>query len=39
MLMYVVVTLINVHVLNNLLAQKWPPMLSGSAVYAELKLC
>jgi len=40
MLMYVVVvTLINLHVLNNLLAQKWPPMLSESEVYAELKLC
>jgi len=40
MQMYVgVVTLITPHVLNNLLAQKWPPMMSESAVYAELKLC
>jgi hypothetical protein len=37
--MYVcTVTLITIHVLNNLLAQKWPPMVSESAVYAEQKL-
>jgi len=40
MQMYVgIVTLITVHVLNNLLAQKRPPMVSQSAVYAELRLC
>jgi len=40
MQMYVgTVTLITVHVLNNLLAQKLPPMVSQSAVYAELRLC
>ena len=40
MQMYVdTVTLITVHVLNNLLAQIWQPMVSQSAVYAELRLC
>jgi len=34
-----VVTLITLHVINDLLAQKWPTMLSESAVYAKLKLC
>jgi hypothetical protein len=33
------VTLITVHVLNILLAQKWPPMVSESTVYIELELC
>jgi hypothetical protein len=31
-------TLNKLRVLNNLLAQKWPPMVSDSALYAELKL-
>jgi len=40
MQMYVgIVTLITLHVLNNLLAQKWPPMAPESAVYAEEILC
>jgi len=40
MQMYVgTVTLITLNVLNNLLAPKWPPMVSESAVYPELKLC
>jgi len=40
MQMYVgIVTLIYLHFLNNLLAQKCPPMVSESAVHAELKLC
>jgi len=39
MQMYVgIVTFNKLHVLNNLLAQKWPPKLSDSALYAELKL-
>jgi len=39
MQMYVgIVTLNKLHVRNNLLAQKWPPMVSDSALYAELKL-
>jgi len=31
------VTLNKLHV-NNLLAQKWPPIVSDSTLYAELKL-
>jgi len=39
MQMYVgTVTSITLYVLSNLLAQKWPPMVSDSALYAELKL-
>jgi len=39
MQMYVgTVTLITLHVLNHLLAQKWLPMVSDSALYAEPKL-
>jgi len=39
MQMYVgIATLITLHVLSNLLAQKWPPMVSDSALYAELNL-
>ena len=39
MQMYVgTVTLNKLHVLNNLLAQKWPSIVSDSALYAELKL-
>ena len=34
-----IITLITLHVINNLLAQKWPPMLSERAVYTELELC
>jgi len=34
-----IVTLLTVHVLHSLLAQKWPPMVSQNAVYAELRLC
>ena len=34
-----IVTLITLHVLNNLLDKKWPPMVSESAVYAEEDLC
>ena len=37
--MYYTITLITVHVINNLLAQRWPIMLSERAVYAELVLC
>jgi len=33
------ITSITLNVLNNLWAQKWPPMVSESAVYAVLKLC
>jgi hypothetical protein len=37
--MYVgIVTFNKLNVLNNLLAQKWPPKVSESALYAELKL-
>jgi len=36
--MYVGVVTFTLHALNNL-SQKWPPMMSESAVYAELKLC
>jgi len=32
-----IVTLITLHVLSNLLARKWPPMVSDSVLYAELK--
>jgi hypothetical protein len=32
------ITLIILHVNNNLLAQRWPTMLSERAVYKELKL-
>jgi len=32
------VTSITLHVLSNLLAQKWPPVVLDSALYAELKL-
>jgi hypothetical protein len=40
MQMYVgIVTLITLHFLNNLLAQKWARMSSESAVYTELVLC
>ena len=39
MLMYVgIVTLITLHILSNLLAQKLPPGVSEIALYAELKL-
>jgi len=39
MQMYVgIVTLMTLHVLSNLVAQKWPSMVSDSALYAELKL-
>jgi hypothetical protein len=39
MQMYVgIVTLDKIHVLNNLLAPEWPPMVSDGALYAELKL-
>ena len=34
-----IITLITLHIFNNLLAQKWPPMLSEMAVYTELELC
>ena len=33
-----IVTLITLHVFSNLLAQKWPPMVSDSTLYAELNL-
>jgi hypothetical protein len=33
-----IITLITLHVINNLLAQKWPPMLSERAVYTEMEL-
>jgi len=33
-----IVTINKLHALNNLLAQKWPPKVSDSALYAELKL-
>ena len=37
--MYVVIVTLNkLHVLNNLLDQKWPSIVSDSAMYAELKL-
>jgi len=37
--MYVgIETLNKLHVLNNLLTWKWPPKVSDSALYAELKL-
>jgi len=32
-------TVINLHVSNNLLAHWWPPLLSVRAVYTELELC
>jgi len=39
MQMYVgIVTLNKLHVLNNLLAQKWPQIVSDSTLYAELTL-
>jgi hypothetical protein len=34
-----IITLITLHVLNNLLTQRRPPMLSESAVHTELQLC
>jgi len=33
------ITLITLHVSNNLLACWWPPLLSVRAVYTELGLC
>jgi hypothetical protein len=33
------ITLITLYVINNLLAQIWPPILSERAVYTELELC
>ena len=33
------ITFITQHVTNNLLAHRWPSMLSERAVYTELKLC
>jgi len=33
------ITLITPHIINNLLAQEWPLMLSERAVYTELELC
>ena len=33
-----IITLITLHVINNLLAQKWPPILSERAVYTEMEL-
>jgi len=39
MQMYYTITLITLHVINNLLAQRWPTMLSKRAVYADLELC
>ena len=39
MQMYIGTTLITLHVINNLLAQRWPSMLSERAVYTELELC
>jgi len=37
--MYNGITLITLHVINNLLAHRWPPMLSERAEYTELELC
>ena len=37
-LYHIIVTVITPHVINNLLAPKWSPALSESAVYAELVL-
>jgi len=34
-----IITLITLYVICNLLAQKWPPVLSERAVYTELELC
>jgi len=31
--------LISLQVINNLLAQRWPPVLSERTVYKELELC
>jgi len=39
MQMYNGITLITLHVINNLMAQRWPPMLSQGAVYADMELC
>ena len=33
------ISLITLHVINNLLAHRWPPMFSERAVYTELELC
>jgi hypothetical protein len=37
--MYNGITLITLHVINNSLAHRWPPMLSERTVYTELELC
>jgi len=34
-----IITSIILHVINNLVAPKWPPMLTERAVYTELELC
>jgi len=37
--MYTGTNLITLYVINNLLAQRWSPMLSERAAYTELELC
>jgi len=39
MQMYIGITLITLHVISNLLCQRWPPTLSERAVYTGLELC
>ena len=39
MQMYIGITLITLHVISNLLCQRWPPTLSERVVYTGLELC
>jgi hypothetical protein len=39
MQMYIGITLITLHVISNLLCQRWPPTLSERSVYTGLELC
>jgi hypothetical protein len=39
MQMYNGITLFTLYVINNLLAQRWPPMSSERAVYTKMELC